>query len=95
MLSHLEQQVISYSRTAGGAFGGNIGGDRSGPGQREDTDEYYTYINDPDDNLIELVQHPRGLEDAHGQSVSLTRNVENLRWTQIPGFVDAAYVKTS
>ncbi len=95
MLSHLEQQGISYSRTAGGAFGGNIGGTDPGQGQREDTDEYYTYINDPDDNLIELVQHPRGLEDAHGQSVSLTRNVENLRWTQIPGFVDAAYVKTS
>ena len=33
-------------------------------GRREDTGEHYTYIHDPDGNLIELVYHPLGIEDC-------------------------------
>ena len=88
MLVHLEQVGVPYSKSAGGAFSGT-GGNDSRQGRREDTDEHYTYISDPDDNLIELVNHPRGLEDSEGESVYLVRDSKNVRWTQIPGFIES------
>ena len=88
MLAHLDQVGVPYSKSAGGAFSGT-GGSDSLQGRREDTDEHYTYISDPDDNLIELVNHPRGLEDSGGESVDLVRDSKNVRWTQIPGFVES------
>ena len=94
MLQHLENEGVPYSRNAGGAFGANIDGNDPGQGQREDTDEHYTYISDPDGNLIELVQHPLGLEDGQGQVVELVRTAENLKWAQIRGLVESAYAKT-
>ena len=44
----------------------NIGGTDPYQGRREDSGEYYTYIHDPDNNMIELVYHPLGLEDSRG-----------------------------
>ena len=90
MLEHLDSLGVPCSRTAGGAFTG-AGGDDSKQGQREDTGEHYTYIHDPDGNLIELVCHPLGLEDSHGGDLELVSDPQNVRWTQIPGFVDSAY----
>ena len=90
MLAHLDELGVGYSRTAGGSFGSNIGGDDSRQGQREDTNEHYTYINDPDGNLIELVYHPLGLESSAGDQVELLRDRNNAKWTQITGFVEAA-----
>ena len=49
------------------------------------------YIHDPDGNLIELVYHPLGLEDAQGNTVAMVPDAEGLRWTQLPGFVAAEY----
>ncbi|PYM69779.1 MAG: hypothetical protein DME03_21955, partial [Candidatus Rokuibacteriota bacterium] len=60
-------------------------------GRREDTGEHYTYIHDPDGNLIELVHHPLGLEDSQARPVEGTHDAPGLRWTQIPGFVASAY----
>ena len=40
-------------------------------------------------NMIELVYHPLGLEDACGRKVEVAHDTQ-LRWTQIPGFVAAA-----
>ncbi len=53
--------------------------------------ENYTYIHDPDGNLIELVYHPLGLEDSQGKDLELESDPQNVRWTQIPGFVETAY----
>ena len=92
MLAHLDAQGVPYTRTGGGAFTGT-GGDDPRQGTREDTGERYTYISDPDDNLIELVYHPRGLESASGETIELTRDSSNVRWTQIEGFVEAAYAE--
>ena len=92
MLAHLDAQGVPYTRTGGGAFSGT-GGDDPRQGTREDTGERYTYISDPDDNLIELVYHPRGLESASGETIELTRDSSNVRWTQIEGFVEAAYAE--
>ncbi len=90
MMAHLDEQGVPYSRTGGGAFT-STGGEDPRQGTREDTGERYTYISDPDDNLIELVFHPRGLESSSGEAVELTRDANNVRWTQIEGFVEAAY----
>ena len=53
-------------------------------GQRDDTGEHYTYINDPDGNLIELVYHPLGLADADGHKVETPTHPRGLRWRQLP-----------
>ena len=89
--SHLDSLGVHYSRTAGGAFTPNVGGDDAGQGQREDTGEHYTYISDPDKNLIELVYHPLGLESSEGADLGLVTDDENVQWTQKPGFVQDAY----
>ena len=91
MLSHLDSVGVHYSRTAGGAFTPGVGGDDPGQGQREDTGEHYTYISDPDRNLIELVYHPLGLESSEGADLALVTDDENVRWTQKSGFVEDAY----
>ena len=91
MLSHLESVGVHYSRTGAGAFGSSVGGEDPGQGQREDTGEHYTYISDPDRNLIELVYHPAGLESSQGAKVGLVTDETNVRWTQKQGFVEDAY----
>ena len=91
MLSHLDSVGVRYSRTAGGAFTPGGGGEDSGQGQREDTGEHYTYISDPDKNLIELVYHPLGLESSEGADLGLVTDDENVQWTQKSGFVEDAY----
>ncbi len=93
MLAHLDAQGVACSRSAGGAFTGT-GGDDPQQGRREDTNEHYTYISDPDGNLIELVYHPLGLEYSSGEEAGLLHDDRNVKWTQIPGFVEAAYSVT-
>jgi catechol 2,3-dioxygenase-like lactoylglutathione lyase family enzyme len=80
-LSHLDALGIPHVRTSAASTMRNIGGTDPYQGRREDTGEHYTYIHDPDGNMIELVYHPLGLEDS----------AEGLRWTQLPDFVDTAY----
>ena len=81
MLAHLDALGVPHVRTSAASVMRNIGGTDPSQGRREDTGEHYTYIHDPDGNMIELVYHPLGLEDSE----------RGVRWTQIPGFVDAAY----
>jgi catechol 2,3-dioxygenase-like lactoylglutathione lyase family enzyme len=89
-LAHLDAMGVPCSRTGGGQIGTTIGGDDPRYGRREDNSEYYTYIHDPDGNMIELVHHPLGLEDAQGNQVEVAHDPHGLRWRQIPGFVAAA-----
>ena len=90
MMEHLDSLGVERSRSAGGAFTGT-GGEDPKRGAREDTSEHYTYIQDPDGNLIELVYHPLGLKDSQGKDLELTSDPQNVHWTQIPGFVEEAY----
>jgi hypothetical protein len=53
-------------------------------GKRDDTGEHYTYIRDPDGNIIELVYHPLGLVDADGNKVEVVTPPGGLRWRQLP-----------
>lgn len=81
----------TYSRTAGGSFPPSLGGNDAKQRRREDTNEHFTYISDPDGNLIELVYHPLGLETSQSAKVSLVNDEETVRWTQQTGFVEEAY----
>ncbi len=83
-LAHLEALGVPYAR---GGVRPTGGADEPRYGQREDTDQYYTYIHDPDGNMIELVHHPLGLEDATGHPVQVGHNAPGLRWRQLPGAV--------
>ena len=91
MLAHLDSQGVVYERAPGNAFGSTTGGTDPKQGRREDTNEHFTYIHDPDGNMIELVYHPLGLKDSQGNKVGLLQDEKNLRWTQIADFVETAY----
>ncbi len=92
-LAHLERLGVPYSRTGAGAFTRVGTGDDGRWGKREDNGEHYTYLHDPDGNLIELVHHPLGLVDAEGKPVDLQAHAPGLRWRQLPE-VEAALGKT-
>ena len=83
-LAHLGREGVEYSRTVSGAFSRTIGGDDPKQGRREDSGEHYTYIHDPDGNLIEMVHHPLGLVDASGHKVEVLNRPEGLHWDQLP-----------
>jgi catechol 2,3-dioxygenase-like lactoylglutathione lyase family enzyme len=90
-LAHLDELGIPHVRTSAASTRANIGGTDPHQGRREDSGEYYTYIHDPDGNMIELVYHPLGLEDSQGNHVEVVDDPQGLRWTQIPNFVTSAY----
>jgi catechol 2,3-dioxygenase-like lactoylglutathione lyase family enzyme len=91
MLAHLKELDIAHVRTSAASTGANVGGTDPYQGRREDSGEFYTYIHDPDGNMIELVHHPLGLEDSKGHPVDIPNDPQSLRWTQQTGFVAAAY----
>ena len=88
-MAHLARLGIKHVRTSAASTGSDIGGTDPQQGRREDSSEHYAYINDPDGNLIELVNHPLGLQDSEGRKVELTHDPKGMRWVQIPGFVEA------
>jgi catechol 2,3-dioxygenase-like lactoylglutathione lyase family enzyme len=94
MLAHLDTLGVACSRTGSGAFDrvGMEGNERWA--KREDSGEHYTYIHDPDGNLIELVHHPLGLADADGNKVEVATHPRGLRWRQLPE-VEVALGKSS
>jgi catechol 2,3-dioxygenase-like lactoylglutathione lyase family enzyme len=91
MLDHLDGLGIPHVRTSAASTMRNIGGTDPHQGRREDTGEHYTYVHDPDGNMIELVSHPLGMEDGQGQKIEAVPEAQGLRWTQIPDFVASAY----
>jgi catechol 2,3-dioxygenase-like lactoylglutathione lyase family enzyme len=91
MLAHLDALGEPHVRTSSASVAANIGGTDPHQGRREDTGEHYTYVHDPDGNLIELVYHPLGLEDSEQRKVDVAHDAQGLRWVQLPGFVAAAY----
>ena len=59
-LAHLDAMDIPHGRTFRGSRRSDVGGSDPYQGRREDTGEHFTYIHDPDGNLIELVYHQIG-----------------------------------
>lgn len=64
MLVNLDQLGIAYGKTVGpgraGTFREGRGGDDPRQGRREHDGSHYTYLQDPDGNVIELVHHAEG-----------------------------------
>lgn len=81
-LAHLDRLGVSYSRT-GGAFTRVGTGNEERWARREDNGECYTYLHDPDGNLIELVHHPLGMVDTAGKQVETPAHIPGLRWRQL------------
>ena len=86
-LARLDALGVSYARGGARRVEPTSSGAEARYGRREDTGQYYTYIHDPDGNMIELVYHPLGLEDAAGNPVGVGHNAPGLRWRQSPGAV--------
>lgn len=82
-LAHLDTLGVEYSRT-GQAFTRVGTGDDERWAKREDNGEHYTYVHDPDGNLIELVYHPLGMADVEGKPVSIPDASPGLHWRQLP-----------
>jgi hypothetical protein len=61
MLDNLKQLGIAYGKTVGlgrtGTFREQMGGDDPSQGRRQYDGSYYTYMQDPDGTVIELVHH--------------------------------------
>src|SRR4029453_15399475 len=56
------------------------------PPPRADSGGHSTYIQVPDGNRIELVQHPLGLKDSQGTKVELVHDSNSLTWARLPGY---------
>ena len=90
MLAHLDKEGVPYGRSDGSR--GWAPTDRDDPRcYREDTGEHYTYIHDPDGNMIELVYHPLGWRDSKGAKVDIAYDPEGMGVVQKPGWVAQQY----
>ena len=91
MLAQLARLGMRHVRQSAASTGPDVGGTAPDQGRREDSGEHFTYIHDPDGNMIELVYHPLGMEDGHRNKVEPAPEGEGLRWVQKPGFIAAAH----
>ena len=82
-IAHLASLGIPYSRSA--RITPESPGDSTW-GIRDYTGNQYTYICDPNGNVIELVHHPLGLENSEGRNVDLAFDRSSLTWTKRPEF---------
>ena len=94
MLSHLNAESIAHNRVPSGSRG-NLGGDNPSFGNREDNGEFFTYIHDPDGNLIELVCHVNGWQDSKGNLIEIPYDQDGLGVKQIEGWVAAQYERAA
>ena len=70
MIANLDALDVPYTKPTVRAYG----------------DVHSTYIHDPDGNMIELVQHPLGLNDSKGKKVEVVHDPHNLTWARHPGY---------
>ena len=83
MISHLDRSGVHYTRTPGSRREEDAGSSR---GRRDYSGGHYTYVHDPDGNMIELVHHPLGLEDSDGKKLELTHHAESPSWSKKPEY---------
>jgi catechol 2,3-dioxygenase-like lactoylglutathione lyase family enzyme len=84
MIAHLDSLRVPYStspRSRAAAEG------KPSWGRRDYSGGCYTYVHDPNGNMIELVHHPLGLEDAQGNKLELAHHAESPRWAKYPQYV--------
>jgi hypothetical protein len=87
MIAHLDSLGVLYStspRSRAAAEG------RSSWGRRDYSGGCYTYIHDPNGNMIELVHHPLGLRDAQGNKLELVHHEQSPEWVRHPQYVTSS-----
>ena len=84
-IENLERLGIPYTTTPG-----RRNETENSWGRRDYSGGCYTYIHDPDGNMIELVQHPMGLEDGDGNDIEVTHYAESPRWKKYPQYNSVA-----
>ena len=87
MISRMDSLGVRYTRNPGSKREEDAD---SSWGKRDYSGGHYTYIHDPDGNMIELVHHPLGLENADGSKLELTHHAESPRWAKHPEFSTVA-----
>lgn len=83
MIAHLESLGVPFSRSPRSGSGAEA---ENSWARRDYTGNHYTYIRDPDGNIIELVHHPLGLEDSTGAKSVLAHDPNSLTWTKRPEY---------
>ena len=83
MIANLDKLGVPYTTTPGRR---NREGEESSWGNRDYSGGCYTYVHDPDGNMIELVQHPMGLEDADGNKLEVPHYSESPQWRRFPEY---------
>ena len=86
MIEHLEDLGIPYSHATNRRSSNEEG--ESTWRTREYTGHHYTYIKDPDGNIVELLYHPLGVEDSAGKRVELVHDPDSLTWSKRPDYDD-------
>jgi hypothetical protein len=70
MIANLDALDVPYSKPTVRAYSGG----------------HSTYIQDPDGNMIELVQHPLGLRDSKGKTVDVAHDPDGMIWARRSGY---------
>ena len=83
LIANLEKLEVGYTTKPGSREAAN---GANSWGKRDYSGGHYTYIHDPDGNMIELVKHPLGLEDADGNKLDLPHHASSPRWRKLPEF---------
>ena len=84
LIENLERLGVPYTTTPG-----RRNETENSWGRREYSSGCYTYIHDPDGNMIELVQHPMGIEDSDGNTVDIQHYDESPQWRRHPQYNSA------
>lgn len=82
MIAHLDEVGVPYSP----APRARTAETKSSYARRGYSNAPYTYVHDPDGNMIELVHHPLGAKDSQGNKVELLHDSKSLTWARLPGF---------
>ena len=86
LIAHLDELGIPYSTALRRPPGSE---EKSSWGRREYSGNHYTYVTDPNGNIIELVHHPLGIADSHGNKVEIAHNADSLKWVKRAEYDDS------
>ena len=86
-MENLDQIGVPYTTRPGSR---SEAGAENSWGKRDYSGGHYTYIHDPDGNMIELVHHPLGLEDADGKQINVPHYAQSPEWGKLKEFSSAA-----
>ena len=79
LIANLDELGIPYSTALRRPPGSE---EKSSWGKREYSGNHYTYVTDPNGNIIELVHHPLGIADSQGNQVEIAHDSNSMKWVK-------------